>query len=92
VSISNSIASFNTSDGFYFLGVTASLDASSASNNGDTGALLFSGTLALGRSTLMNNASYGIFNSGGTLNSYKDNRIAGNGTPVSGTISAATLY
>ena len=92
-SISNSIASGNSSFGYYFNNVTASLDASNASGNAD-GVFAFSGTLALGRSVLMNNTSYGLFiNSGTTVNSYKDNRIAGNGTaPVLGTPGAATLY
>jgi hypothetical protein len=49
---------------------------------------------AWGRSVLMNNTVYGlVIDSGGSVNSYKDNRIAGNGTaPVSGTPAAATLY
>jgi hypothetical protein len=90
-SISNSIASFNADAGFYFYTVTASLDASNATSNVN-GVYASSATLALGRSVLMNNSGYGLYNIG-TVNSYKDNRIAGNGTaPVAGTISAATLY
>ena len=90
--ISNSIASFNTQDGFYFLDATASLDASNATSNGADG-VYASGTLALGRSVIMNNATYGLQIAAGTVNSYKDNRIAGNGiAPVSGTPAAATLY
>lgn len=92
-SISNSTASFNSVHGFYFVNVTASLDASNATSNGD-GVYVFSGTLALGRSVLMNNAVYGLQIAGnGIVNSYKDNRIAGNGiAPVSVTPAAATLY
>ena len=91
-SISNSIASFNFAYGFYFGNVTASLDASYASGN-DDGVYLLSGTLALGRSVLMNNSAYGLNIGGGTVNSYKDNRIAGNGVgPVFGTPGTATLY
>jgi hypothetical protein len=91
--ISNSIASFNTGgSGFFFFEVTASLDASSATSNGD-GVFAASSTLALGRSVLMNNSNYGLFINSGTVNSYKDNRIAGNGSgPVSATPAAATLY
>jgi hypothetical protein len=91
-SISNSIASFNFAYGFYFGNVTASLDASYASGN-DDGVYLLSGTLALGRSVLMNNSAYGLNIGGSTVNSYKDNRIAGNGVgPVFGTPGTATLY
>jgi hypothetical protein len=92
-SISNSIASLNSNTGFGFFNVTASLDASNASSN-SYGVSLNSSTLALGRSVLMNNSHYGLFiDSGGTVNSYKDNRIAGNGiAPVSGTPAAATLF
>jgi hypothetical protein len=93
-SISNSIASFNTSTGFYFFVYTAiSLDASNASSNGQIGVATSGGTLALGRSVLMNNGTYGLGVNTGTVNSYKDNRIAGNGTaPVFGTPAVATLY
>jgi hypothetical protein len=97
-SISNSISSLNFISGFFFENVTASLDASNASSNsnGSLGAgviLQSTGTLALGRSVLMNNFKYGLNNLGGIVNSYGDNRIAGNGTaPVNGTISTATLF
>jgi hypothetical protein len=93
-SVSNSIASFNTLIGFFFKALTASLDASNASSNLSEGVYLASGTLALGRSVLMNNGQYGLdIVAGGTVNSYKDNRIAGNGTaPVFGTPAVATLY
>jgi hypothetical protein len=93
-SISNSIASLNLSGGFNFSNVVASLDSSDASSNGGSGVVVALGaTLALGRSVLMNNGEYGLSNTGGTVNSYKDNRIAGNGSgPVSATPAAATLY
>jgi hypothetical protein len=91
-SISNSIASFNQNVGFYFSNVTGSLDASNATSNSNAGILIVSGTLALGRSVLMNNGTYGLQISGGTVNSYKDNRIAGTSIAVSGTPAAATLY
>jgi hypothetical protein len=92
-SVSNSIGSFNSTGGFYFDNATASLDASNATNN-MYGVFADSGTtLALGRSVLMSNGQYGLNINGGTVNSYKDNRIAGNGTgQVSGTTAAATLY
>jgi hypothetical protein len=95
--ISNSIASFNTINGFAFANVTASLDASNASSNvGISATGVFVGaaaTLALGRSVLMNNSQYGLQISTGTVNSYKDNRIAGNGSAqVSGTPATATLF
>jgi hypothetical protein len=93
VGISNSISSFNSSTGFYFAKVTASLDASNATNNGSDGVFAGGGsTLALGRSVLMNNGLYGLSNNA-TVNSYKDNRIAGNGSgQVSVTPAAATLF
>jgi hypothetical protein len=94
-SISNSIASFNNSYGFFFGGVTTpSLDASNATGNLDGVKVLGNTTLALGRSVLMNNVQYGVYtSSGGTVNSYKDNRIAGNGSlQVSDPLAAATLY
>jgi hypothetical protein len=92
-SISNSVASFNLLNGFHFANVTASLDSSNAASNGGNGVFQTgSGTLALGRSVLMNNGNYGLSNGGG-VNSYKDNRIAGNVlAPVSATPAAATLY
>jgi hypothetical protein len=94
VSISNSIASFNGGRGFSLNGVTASLDASNASSNGSDGVFINTGTtLALGRSVLMNNVDFGLNITGGTANSYKDNRIAGNGSgPTFGTINTATLF
>jgi hypothetical protein len=94
-SISNSIASFNTQYGFYFDTVTASLDASNATSNVLAGVLANSSAtkLALGRSVLMNNGGYGLQVAAGTVNSYKDNRIAGNGTAqVLGATAAATLF
>jgi hypothetical protein len=92
-SVSNSIASFNGDIGFYFQTVTASLDASYAIGGLGSGVESASGTLVVGRSVLMNNNGYGIFNSGGTINSYKDNRVAGNGGgPVGGAAGTATLY
>jgi hypothetical protein len=92
-SVSNSIGSVNGYDGFYFASVTASLDASNASSNSAYGVYLAGGILALGRSVLMNNSVYGLYTAEGTVNSYKDNRIAGNASgPVSLTPAAATLY
>jgi hypothetical protein len=93
-SISNSIGSFNSNTGFSFGNVTASLDASNATGNGGTGVVVVSGTatLALGRSVLMNNGTFGLLNFA-TVNSYKDNRIAGNVSgSVAGTTAVATLY
>jgi hypothetical protein len=89
--ISNSTASFNN-NGFIFNNATASLDASNATSN-INGVYAGTGTLALGRSVLMNNSQLGLLISGGTVNSYGDNRIAGNGVgPVSAAPAAATLY
>jgi hypothetical protein len=91
-SVSNSIASGNTNSGYSLGNVTASLDASYATNNFD-GVFITSGTLALGRSVLMNNFGYGLYNASVAVNSYKDNRIAGNiSGQALGTINPATLY
>jgi hypothetical protein len=91
-SVSNSVAGINTQFGYTFNNTTASLDDSYSADNA-YGVYVGSGTLALGRSVLTSNTSYGLYIAGGsTVNSYKDNRIAGNGTQVSGTISVATLY
>jgi hypothetical protein len=91
--ISNSIASFAIGEGFYFQNIAASLDNSNATSNGGNGVFVSStATLALGRSVLMNNGQYGLNNSG-TVNSYKDNRIAGNvAGQVLATPAVATLY
>jgi hypothetical protein len=78
VSISNSIANGNISFGYFFLGATTvSLDASYATANFTGVETSGAVTLALGRSVIMNNSGFGLSN-GGTVNSYKDNRIAGN--------------
>jgi hypothetical protein len=92
-SISNSIATGNQGNGFAFFNTTASLDASYASGNAIGVYVDSASTLALGRSVLMNNTSYGVYASSATVNSYKDNRIAGNASQqVIGTLSPATLY
>jgi hypothetical protein len=93
-SVSNSIASTNSLQGYYFVSVTASLDASNATSNGANGVFVSGATLALGRSVLMNNGTYGLaLVSLSTVNSYKDNRIAGNIVgQVNATPAAATLY
>jgi hypothetical protein len=91
-SISNTIASGN-GIGYNFESMgNASLDLSYASGNSQYGIYLGNATVALGRSVLMNNAVGLNLAAGGIVNSYKDNRIAGNGTNVSGTISTATLF
>jgi hypothetical protein len=92
-SISNSIASAN-GNGFDIRSVTVvSVDASSASDNSGDGIDISSSTVELGRSVLMNNGAHGLNIASGTVNSYRDNRIAGNATgDVVGTPVAATLY
>jgi hypothetical protein len=91
-SISNSIASENGPYGYYFNNFTASLDASYATGN-TTGVFVIAATIALGRSVLMNNSDHGLYINSGAVNSYKDNRIAGNGNgQVFGTPGTATLY
>jgi hypothetical protein len=91
-SISNSIVNGNTNYGYSVTSAVASLDSSYASGN-LIGVFLGSGaTLALGRSVLMNNTQYGVF-SNGTVNSYKDNRIAGNGSgQISNALGTGILY
>lgn len=85
-SVSNSIAGGNGRAGQYSYNVRASLDAFNASSN-VVGVWLNTGTLALGRSIMMNNQT-GLVNGSGTVNSYNDNRIAGNTiNNVQGTIT-----
>jgi hypothetical protein len=92
-SVSNSIASGNANYGFFFTKSTVSLDASYATGNQTAGVAVSLGTFPLGRSVLMNNGiGLEIANAGANLNSYHDNRIAGNGTDVSGPIGTGTLY
>jgi hypothetical protein len=91
-SVSNSIASVNGSAGYYFSGSTVSLDFSYAHGN-TNGVIASSGTtLYLGRNVLTGNSNDGLSIGGATVNSYKDNRIAGNGTQVSATPGTATLF
>jgi hypothetical protein len=89
--ISNSIAGVNGASGYYFSNVAVSLDASYAHGNSD-GVLASSGTLALGRNVLTGNSHDGLSIGNASVNSYKDNRIAGNGTQLSSTPGTATLY
>jgi hypothetical protein len=89
-SISNSISSGNATNGMSLFHMLASLDSSYAVNNISAGVGVFTAAaLNLGRSVLADNG-IGVLVAGGTVNSYKDNRIAGNGTPVSGVLGTAT--
>jgi hypothetical protein len=91
-SISNGIASANITAGFYFNNATASLDLSYAASN-LSGVTIVSGTLALGRSVIMNNSNFGVNVLGGTINSYRDNRIAGSTIlQLNGETNAAPLF
>jgi hypothetical protein len=92
-SISNSSASGNASFAYDFSNGTFSLDASYAAANASGVSVGASATLALGRSTIMNNMNQGLV-SNGVVNSYRDNRIAGNGNgQINGTAPVtATLY
>ncbi len=49
-------------------------------------------TLWLGRSVVQQNGIVGVRNLGGTINSYQDNKINGNGTDTVGTISTASNH
>ena len=91
--ISNSIASGNPGTGFAFSHLGASLDLSYASGNLSAGIVASnSAVLSLGRSVIVNNNDGISITSGGMVNSYQDNRIVGNGTPVSGTLGTAALF
>jgi hypothetical protein len=79
VSISNSIASGNSNNGYFFGFLTASLDASYASNNGTGVEAIGTGaTVRLAHSAVTGNTSGWIVNSGGVLLSDGDNTIEGN--------------
>jgi hypothetical protein len=82
VSISNSVASNNGSNGIVTSGtVNVTVDNDEISNNG-TGLTVTSGTVVLSRSVINNNATYGVSNSG-TVQTLVDNRIYGNGGSTS---------
>ena len=92
-SVANSVASGNTDNGFAFGGgsVTATLDLSRASGNaaGVYTTIDAQSKLYLSRSVLTGNST-GVKNVFGAILSFQDNRIAGNGTDVSGTVTPAT--
>jgi Right handed beta helix region len=92
--ITNTIGGVNGIAGFFFGNVTASLDSSNASDNGAHGIYVNSNTqVTIGRSVLMNNSQYGVYIYAGSVLSYKDNRITGNGNgPTYGSLGTATLY
>jgi hypothetical protein len=78
ISISNSIASNNGSNGTVTSGtVTVTVDNDEISNNG-TGLTVTSGTVVLSRSVINNNSTSGVSNSG-TVDTLLDNRIYANG-------------
>jgi hypothetical protein len=83
-SVSNSIGSDNSACGFIFGHATVSLDSSYASGNQTCGVFINNGTLALGRSVIMTNGIGVDFGMAGTVISYKNNQIAGNGSDVFG--------
>jgi hypothetical protein len=78
ISISNSVASNNGSDGVVTSGaVTVTVDNDEISNNG-TGLTVTSGTVVLSRSVINNNLTSGVSNLG-TVDTLLDNRIYANG-------------
>jgi hypothetical protein len=82
ISISNSIASNNGSNGIVTSGtVTVTVDNDEISNNG-TGLTVTSGTVVLSRSVINNNLTYGVSNTG-TVDTLLDNRIYANGNTTS---------
>jgi hypothetical protein len=93
VSISNSVLSNNSTNGFLSLPgsgtITATLDSDELNNNAN--GISVSGTTVLSRSVITGNTIDGIV-SNGTLYSYGDNRYEANGNSnvVSGTITPAT--
>jgi hypothetical protein len=93
VSVSNSVLSNNSTNGFLSLPgsgtITATLDSDELNNNAK--GISVSGTTVLSRSVITGNTIDGIV-SNGTLYSYGDNRYEANGNSnvVSGTITPAT--
>ena len=92
-SVSNSVSSGNTDNGFAFGGgsLTATLDLSRATGNaaGIYTTIDAQSKLYVSRSVVTRNTT-GVKNVFGAILSFRDNRIAGNGTDISGTVTTAT--
>jgi hypothetical protein len=83
VTISNSVANNNTSDGIVTASTTApvtvTVDRDEVSSNGTGVGVGANTTVLLSRSMIAKNTTYGISNSG-VAGSSEDNRISGNGS------------
>jgi hypothetical protein len=89
VAISNSVVSNSVQDGIIAEAALTSIDNVSVVNNGANGIVADgSAKVLLGRSVITGNG-IGVLNSttGNTLYTYKDNRIYGNGTDISGALN-----
>ena len=82
VTVSNSVANNNTSDGIVTASATATVtvtvDRDEISSNGTGVSVGANTTVLLSRSVIAKNSTYGISNAG-TAGSSRDNRISGNG-------------
>jgi hypothetical protein len=83
VSVSNSVVSNSTTgNGIYSNGVggtvTTTIDNDQISNNA-YGVNVNTATVLLSRSVITQNSQYGINNSGGTVDTFQDNRSLANG-------------
>jgi hypothetical protein len=80
ISISNSVASNNGGSGIAMLGpsYTVTVDNDQISNN-LYGVHVNESTAIISRSVITNNSAYGLSNASGTIATYLDNRIVGNG-------------
>ena len=94
--VTDSLLSFNGSSGVQVTGnVTVNVDHARAESNVQDGLGVSAwgnaagplGAIVVGRSVVSGNGHAGLDNNGGTIRSYGDNRIVGNGTPTVGTIT-----
>ncbi len=85
INIRNSTVSFNTTAGIRLEAASTSInvDNSYVQGNLQHGVIATAGTVRLGRSSIVNNAN-GLNCAGGTIASYGDNLLEGNGTPSVG--------
>jgi hypothetical protein len=89
--VRNSVSAGNVNQGAFVQGPSTELHvATSALVNGSAGAGSFQGTLRISGSVLTGN-TVGLLQSGGTLESFGNNAVRGNGTNASGTITSVAL-
>src|SRR5208282_1189897 len=86
-SISNSVISGNGDDGMDVEGGEVNVDSCQIANNGGNGIGVGSGTARVSNSTVTDNKDAGLDQAGGELDTFQNNTVAGNGSPISGSIT-----